>query len=417
MALNGEEKRACDDLAGRGEELLRDLGEHVSIPTGRGYVPGLRDYRNVLSSRLRKMGATIEVLEGDAQPEWLDVTGPDGVGKSTKLLEAEDGDENAVVLKAARCVDDDRPMVMLCGHIDTVHDPEGEFRELKLEDGGAIARGPGAADMKGGTLIAIAALEALHRADVELNWTFALNSDEETGSFRSARVLREIAQTCDVGLVMEPALPGGALAVERMGSGQFKIEAFGQSAHVGREFEKGVSAVTALANAILKSAAIADVQEGRIVSIGPVVGAAVTNAVPDHAAAWGNARFRDPEAGAAIASTLDELMTAEHAMPRVVVHKQWHRPAKPMTEAVERLALGARQAAEDLGQTLPFAKTGGVCDGNVMQSAGLAVIDTLGVRGGNLHRTDEFVEVASLVERAQLLAVLLLRLNAGDRAG
>jgi glutamate carboxypeptidase len=54
-----------------------------------------------------------------------------------------------------------------------------------------------------------------------------------------------------------------------------------------------------------------------------------------------------------------------------------------------------------------------VCDGNVLQSAGLVVIDTLGVRGGNLHRTDEFIEVASLVERSQLLAVLLSRLASG----
>jgi glutamate carboxypeptidase len=46
-----------------------------------------------------------------------------------------------------------------------------------------------------------------------------------------------------------------------------------------------------------------------------------------------------------------------------------------------------------------------------MQQAGLPTIDTLGVRGGNLHRTDEFVEIASLVERAQLLAVLLMRVS------
>ncbi len=412
MGLNSNEKRVCDLLAGRGKELLRDLAEHVAIPTGRGHVPGLRAYRNALMVRLQKLGATIDVIEGDPKPKWLSLPGD---GDARTQAGGRDGsvDENALVLRAVHQTDDSKLRIMLCGHIDTVHDPAGAFQTLALADGGAIARGPGAADMKGGTLIAIAVLEALHESGTKLNWTYALNSDEETGSFHSARVLREIAEGCDVGLVTEPALPGGALAIERMGSGQFQIETFGTSAHVGREFAKGVSAVTALAEAIVQSAAIADVDAGRILSVGPIVGGAMTNAVPDHAAAWGNVRFHDPAAGEAIAAALDELVTAEDAQPRVAVHRMWHRPAKPMTDAVQRLAERARAAAADLGQSLPFERTGGVCDGNVLQSAGLAVIDTLGVRGGNLHRTDEFIEVASLVERSQLLAVLLLRLNEG----
>jgi glutamate carboxypeptidase len=85
------------------------------------------------------------------------------------------------------------------------------------------------------------------------------------------------------------------------------------------------------------------------------------------------------------------------------------RPAKPLTPAVERLAALAREASEDLGRPLPFAKSGGVCDGNNLQAAGLPVIDTLGVRGGNLHRTDEWVDLDGLVDRAQLVALVLMR--------
>jgi glutamate carboxypeptidase len=96
-------------------------------------------------------------------------------------------------------------------------------------------------------------------------------------------------------------------------------------------------------------------------------------------------------------------------LPRVAVHRAFNRPAKPLTPQVQRLADQARSVAEDLGQQLPFGSTGGVCDGNIMHEAGLPTIDTLGVRGGNLHRTDEFVEVASLIERASLFALLALR--------
>jgi glutamate carboxypeptidase len=84
-----------------------------------------------------------------------------------------------------------------------------------------------------------------------------------------------------------------------------------------------------------------------------------------------------------------------------------------MLPAVERLGLLARGVAEDLGQELPFAKTGGVCDGNQLQAAGLPTIDTLGVRGGGLHTPQEWIDLSSLVERCQLLAVLLARLGGG----
>jgi glutamate carboxypeptidase len=96
----------------------------------------------------------------------------------------------------------------------------------------------------------------------------------------------------------------------------------------------------------------------------------------------------------------------------VEVRTSFNRPAKPATPETMKLAELARAAAEDLGQTLPFGKTGGVCDGNILQDAGLPTIDTLGVRGGGLHTPQEWIELASLVERCQLLAVLIARLSA-----
>jgi glutamate carboxypeptidase len=53
-----------------------------------------------------------------------------------------------------------------------------------------------------------------------------------------------------------------------------------------------------------------------------------------------------------------------------------------------------------------------VCDGNNLQAAGLPTIDTLGVRGGNLHREDEWVDLDGLVDRAQLAALAALRIAA-----
>jgi glutamate carboxypeptidase len=156
---------------------------------------------------------------------------------------------------------------------------------------------------------------------------------------------------------------------------------------------------------------MADAERGLILNVGPLEGGGATNAVPDRARAWGNVRFATSEHAEQIAAMLDSLET--DAMPSVRVDRVFNRPAKPLIEPTRRLADLARQAAEDLGQSLPFQSTGGVCDGNIMQAAGLATIDTVGVRGGGLHTRDEWIELASLVERCRLLAVLISRIAGG----
>ncbi|MBX3353183.1 MAG: M20/M25/M40 family metallo-hydrolase [Phycisphaeraceae bacterium] len=393
--LTATEQRLCARIAKRRDELIEQLRRLVAIPTGHNHAPGLDEVRGILTQRLADLGAQVTIVPGDPKPSWL--LG----GSSGKAPPA------AVCAKLTP----DLPKLLFVGHMDTVFAPDGAFQVMNIASDGKSATGPGVVDMKGGLVTTIAALEALTAEGVGAAWTFVLTSDEETGSYHSEGVIREQASRHDLGLIMEPALPGGELVVERLGSGQFMVEAFGRSAHVGRAFETGVSAVNALARAIVAIAEMPDVAKGRIINIGPVQGGDATNAVPAHASAWGNVRYPSQNIADELSSMLSALETTENALPRVKVHTSFNRPAKPMTPDVESLALRAREAAESLGQKLPFAKTGGVCDGNILQDAGLPCIDTLGVRGGGLHTTDEWIELDSLVERAQLMAVLVSRLS------
>ncbi len=382
-------------LAERQAELVEDLRRHVAIPTGHNHTEGLDEYRGVITDRLRAIGAVVTEVEGDPRPEWLEVAGQ--------------SNDPAPIAIARR--EGPSPRILFAGHLDTVFPPDGPFREMEISSDGRTAVGPGVVDMKGGILVTVAALEALAEAGVDLGWTFVLTSDEETGSFSSHRTLLAEAGAHDLGIVMEPALPGGALAIERKGSGQFVVEVGGRSAHAGREFEKGVSAVYALARVLLELEQMSDVERGVTVNVGPIVGGRATNAVPDRAAAWGNVRFPDPASAETLAERLDGLATGADAMPRVAVRREFNRPAKPETPAVSAFASLAREVAEGLGQELPFARTGGVCDGNILQSAGLPTLDTLGVRGGSLHTHEEWIELPSLAERARLMACLLGRLT------
>lgn len=399
VTLNPQEQRVADAIASKADALLEDLILHVGTKTGGFNESGIEHTRDLLTARLTALGANHTQIVPDPKPDWLLGGKPGGYMPTTSICERLNGASSGRVL--------------IAGHMDTVHDPASEFNKLTMSDDGKTALGPGCVDMKGGLVIAVAALEALEECGVNASWTFSLNADEETGTYHSANALADQAKLHDFGLALEPAMPGGELVVERMGAGQFMIETFGKSAHVGRAFTDGISAVTKLAECIVAVGDMPDPARGRILNIGPLQGGPVTNGVPDHAKAWGNVRFPDQSIADEITTMLEALNTSQDALPGVKVHRSFNRPAKPMIPATESLALKARSVAEALGQKLPFAKTGGVCDGNILQQAGLPTIDTLGVRGGGLHTPDEWIEIPSLVERCQLLAILIARLSAG----
>ncbi|MFO0874843.1 MAG: M20/M25/M40 family metallo-hydrolase [Phycisphaerales bacterium] len=417
MPLDANEQRLCAHIGARSGELLADLAAHVAIPTGTGHRAGIDEYRAAIVERLVALGGRVELVPGDARPEWLRLPHAPRAAVAGSGAAPDEAPPTAIVTRRAG---QRHPSILIAGHLDTVHDPHGDFRLLSIAPDGATATGPGAADMKGGILVAVAALESLAANGIDLPWTFLLNADEETGSFHSAGALRAAAAKHRIGLALEPALPDGSLVVERMGTGQFRVEVLGRAAHVGRDFANGVSAVFALAKLMVHMEEMIDLPRGAIVNVGPIAGGLVTNAVPDHAACWGNVRFADESVQreleakfAALATVGERAPGGAEILPRVVVDTAFNRPAKLLTPEVRRLAEAAQRVGADLGQRISFGKTGGVCDGNILQAAGLPTIDTLGVRGGNLHRTDEFVEVASLVERCRLFAVLMARLMAG----
>lgn len=399
MALSEREQRVCDLIRKRESALLEDLRLHVGLPTGGGNVDALSETRERFATRAAALGAGTALAVCTPRPAWLYGETAGKAVPPTLVCDRE-------------CILERRE-ILIAGHLDTVHDPRGGFRELTISSDGRTATGPGCVDMKGGLVVAMAALEALHEVEHALAWTLVLNSDEETGSYGSAKTIREVATRVakrgGLGIALEPAAAEGGLVVERAGSAQFMIEVRGRASHVGRDFASGVSAVTELAALVLAITKMGRPENGLIVNIGPLQGNEATNVVPDLARAWGNVRFTTPADAEAFETRLKGLEGVRDSGASVTARMNIGRPAKPLTPEVEGFARMCVDAAGDLGQPLPLAKTGGVCDGNLMQAAGLPTLDTLGVRGGRLHTPQEWIDLSSLVERCQLLAVVLMR--------
>ena len=405
----------------RERRWMRELEQLVAIPTGWGDCAGLEQARAWCVARAAGLGASVERMPGEPRPDWLrEGQRPGAVRDRGDVLVIRGGARAGSVEASAHAGAAARPgaargaglRVLVACHIDTVHDPHGDFRELGPECGGRRC-GPGAVDMKGGVVAALAALEAVQALGVPLSWTLALNADEEVGSFASMRALRALASGHDVGLVTEPPMADGAFVVARPGAAQFRIDAVGRSAHAGRDFAAGISAVGLLASAVTSALAISDVDAGRTVNIGPLEGGEATNIVPDRASAWGAMRYRSRRDGQQMEQALMSLSRgSEGDVPRIAVRIAHNRPPKDATPQVLGLADMAIACARELGigTGSGTGSTGGVSDANVLQDAGLPCLDGLGVRGGNMHRGDEFIVTESLPERASLLAALLVRL-------
>ena len=304
--------------------------------------------------------------------------------------------------------------LLFTGHMDTVFGADHAFQKVFWREEGVLG-GPGVADMKSGLAVMLAALRAVEASGApQLGYDVVINSDEEVGSPGSAALIAQAARGKKAALTYEPsALPDGTLAGARPGSGNFSIRVTGRSAHAGRNPDEGRNALLAAADLALRLAAAR--QDGLSVNPAKIDGGGPNNVVPDHAVLRVNMRPRTPELQRKAQALLDEAVAAIAAKHDVTVHVHggFARAPKPIDPKAEKLFGLVKQAGADLGQAISWRDTGGVCDGNNIAACGVPVVDTMGARGGSIHSSEEYLIVESLVERAQLSALTILRLAHG----
>jgi glutamate carboxypeptidase len=306
--------------------------------------------------------------------------------------------------------------VLLSGHMDTVYAATNPFQKLTYINNNLV-NGPGVSDMKGGLIVMLHALTAFEQSDVasELGWDVFINSDEEIGSLASGVFLDDLAPNYQAALVYEPAMtPTGTLAKNRKGSGKITLVAQGKAAHAGRAFDEGRNAICYLAEAVTAVHALNGQRKGVTINVGKIAGGEALNAVPDKAVAQLDIRIELPEDQFWVREQLDKIV---HQLKRtdyaLALHGDFSRPVKKVCTGTDRLFARLQNVGKELGLTIDWKDSGGCCDGNNLAQHGLAVLDTLGVRGGAIHSSDEYILLDSLTERASLSALLLMDLAQG----
>ena len=390
------EATALAPLVGARGAMLAQVEAWAAINSGSRNLSGLEAMAAVLEEAFVPLGGVLTRVPA-AEVESVDAAG--------RVVALAHGDNLHVVKRPNAPV-----RVLLTGHMDTVFAADHPFQSLRWIDADTV-NGPGVADMKGGIAVMLAALGALEASEfaASIGWEVVLNSDEEVSSPGSAPLLAAAAKRCHLGLTFEPALPDGTLAGARKGSGNFSAVVSGRAAHAGREPENGRNALLAAADLALRlkalTAADLTVNPAKIDGGGP------NNIVPDSAVLRWNMRPSTPAAEVRAQAAIEALAT-EIAMTHeviITVHGHFARPPKPLDANQARLFELVRDCGAALGLAIGWRDTGGVCDGNNLAATGLAVVDTLGPRGGAIHSADEFLCVDSLVERAQLAALVLMR--------
>jgi glutamate carboxypeptidase len=301
-----------------------------------------------------------------------------------------------------------KPAQLLIGHSDTVW-PLGTLETMPVVVENGHVRGPGTFDMKAGIVQGIFALRALrelgHQPPATPVWF--INSDEETGSPESKRYVRLIAKHVARAFVLEPALGlVGHLKTARKGVGRFVVRVHGKAAHSGLDPTGGASAIHELMHVVQRLHAITDLERGVTVNVGVVRGGSRVNVIAAEAEAEVDVRILSASDGEAITETI-HAMRALTPGTSLEIEGGIQMPPLERTARNRLLWQAATEAGGRLGMDLTEDISGGGSDGNTT-SLYTATLDGLGSRGDGAHANHEHVEIESLVDRAALVAELLM---------
>ena len=300
--------------------------------------------------------------------------------------------------------------ILFIGHMDTVF-PAGTVPKRPFRIEGDRAFGPGVVDMKGGITCLLYALEALQNAAPETYRQIAMdvvfNSDEEVLSPTSTPLIARFAKQAQAACVFEPARPGGEYVIQRKGVGKYILTVAGRAAHAGAQPEDGRSAIEELAHKVIALHALTDAATGTNVNVGVIRGGERPNVVAAEAYAEIDIRVADQPTAQAIDRRIREIAAAS-TVPDTTCELSGGLQFPPMLPTPEstRLFETLQKAGRAIGLDLRAVATGGGSDGNHAAQF-TPTIDGMGPQGGGAHSDREYIEIATLAERAKVTALFL----------
>jgi glutamate carboxypeptidase len=399
---------SVDASSASGVTLLERL---VNINSGTHNFAGVRAVADVLAPEFQRLGFTTRWSEGASWnraghliAEWK------GNGTGRKLL--------------------------LIGHLDTVFERDAPFQKFERV-GTDSARGPGIADMKGGSVVMLTALKALKDAGVleRLQVTAVFTGDEEDSGRpidRARADLTNAADWADIALGFEngPEAPHVAV-IARRGSTTWWLKTSGTPSHSSQIFrpEVGSGAIYEMARILsqfhdsLSNDPPLTFNPGVIVGGTTVTFDAVqnrgtafgkTNVVAESAYVAGDLRALTPEQLARAKATMQRLAARNYPRTNATLTIDDGYPPFAPTEGNRQLLSILDQGSRDAG--LPAVgpvdpARAGAADISFVAGRVEAALDGLGLKGRGDHTVNETADLRMLAVQAKRAAILMNRLS------
>lgn len=387
------------------EKLLEDA---VNINSGTLNHAGVREVGQLFRKEFDALGFTTE---------WVSL--PDSLNRAGHLVATRKGTKGK--------------KLFLIGHLDTVFEKSmepGPF--IRLTD--STATGQGVNDMKGGDVMIIAALKAMHAQGLlnDTSITIYFTGDEESSGKPTSISRKDFidrAKQCDIALAYEGGNMDFATTARRSASG-WELTTYGKTGHSSGVFNKNMGY-----GAIFESARILDefreaLSQEKYLTFNPGVivgGTAVdydhsldkgtsvgkTNIVSQKVIVTGDLRFLTETQKENARAKMKEIVGKNLPGTTAEIKFTDGIPSMEPTEANGKLLEVLDKVSKDLGQGPVKALDPGLRGaGDISYVAQyLACLDGLGASGKGAHAPGETINLKEFPKLTQRTALLIYRLT------
>ncbi len=406
--LSPVEKKLAQTVEQQMEQTLQLLRQSVDINSGTYNIAGVRAVGDLYAKELKALGFTVE---------WILL--PDSLKRAGHLVAYRKGTKGK--------------KLFLIGHLDTVFEPDMPANPFTLLND-STATGQGVNDMKGGDVVIIAALKAMHQYGLldQTTITVYMTGDEENAGYprevsRGDFISR--AQQHDIALAFETASGMNTIATARRGASGWKLEVEGKQGHSSGVFgNAGYGSIYEAARIINSFRERLSKEQYLTFNPGLIVGgsevsyndeaqqgqvAGKTNIISPRTYANGDLRFLSEEQKENARTVMREIVGQSLPGTKASIRFSDGIPSMSPTEGNTKLAAQLSEVSEALG----FGK---VSPGNPgSRGAGdisyvakyLDCLDGLGASGRGAHAPGETINLKEYPKLIQRTAVFLYRLT------
>ena len=413
LAQSKKENFLISSVDARTPAAIALLKKVVNINSGTMNFDGVRKVGSVFSDELKAIGFETRWIAGDS------------FNRAGHLIAFHKGKKG--------------PRILLIGHLDTVFERDSPFQSYTMLND-SIMKGPGAVDMKGGDVVIILAMQALHDAGLlnDLTIEIVMSGDEELSGkplALSKKNLIEAGHRADIALAYEDGDGLSTTAVVcRRGSSDWTLTVKGNAAHSSLIFTEGVGAGAIFnASRILNEFYVSlSKEENLTINPGVILGGnkisydTITNTgntfgknniVSQDVIVKGDLRTISTQQLKKARKTMTDIVAANYpGTDATIEFGDGGYPPMTLTEGNKKLLGFYNQVSLDLGfgpETAVDPRNAGAADVSFVNESVQMAIDGIGLSGADGHTINETANINYLSVEAKRSAVLIYRLTNG----